>query len=80
MGCRALNALVTKPVVTPALLRIAQYAIGFSRLFELLLGNLVARITVRVVLQRKSAVGAFQALFIDGMLDAEDLVVVSVSH
>jgi hypothetical protein len=46
------HALMTEPVVSGALLRIAQNGVRFGRLFEPLLRLAIVRIAVRMVLQR----------------------------
>ena len=67
-------------VVETALLGIRQHGIRLGRLFELLLGRLVARIAIRVVLHGQLAVAAFQLGFRDGPGNLEDFVVVALAH
>src|SRR5207253_7226143 len=53
----AAQAGVAVGVVAAALLRVAEHAVGLRGLLEALLGLLVARVAVRVVLERHLAIG-----------------------
>ena len=59
-----LQALMTEPVVSRALLRIAQDGVGFSRFFKLFFGFAVAGISIRMMLQRELAVRALYGLIV----------------
>ena len=49
-------ALMSEAVVSSPFLGVGKYRVGFGRLFESLFGVLIARVFVRVVLDRKGAV------------------------
>ena len=68
------------PVVGRAFLRIAQHAIGFRCLLELVFGVRVFGVAVGVVQQRQLAVGGLDLLLAGVPAHAENLVVVSFRH
>ncbi len=54
----ALQSLVAIAIIGGAFLRIAQDAISFSGLFEILLGRLIVRVAIGMVLHRHLLIGA----------------------
>ena len=77
---RILQAGMAVAIVGGALLRVAQDAVGFGGLFELLFGIRVVRVAVRMILQRQLAVGGFHLAVVRVPADAEDFVIVSFRH
>ena len=77
---RPAEPFVTELVVLLALLRIAEDLVGLGALLELRLGFLVARVLVRVILDRQATVGAFDLVGRGVLLDAQDGVVVPCGH
>src|SRR4029078_11021107 len=75
-----LHALMAEPVVRRALLRIAQNAIGLSGFFKLIFGFAVARIMIRMMLQREPAIRALDDLIVGFATDAQNFVVVFFRH
>ena len=71
---------VPKPVVGGALLRVLEHLVGLGDLFEHLLRLFIARVFVRMVLNRFLAVGLFQLLLRDLPRHAEQFVVVFLCH
>jgi hypothetical protein len=59
---RRANSGVTESVVARAALGVREHRVSFVDLFEFLLSLVVARIAIRVVLQRHLPVGALQLL------------------
>ena len=74
-----LDARVAVGVVAPALVRVAEDAVGLGRLLEALLGLLVAGVAVGVVLEGELAVGGLDLLLRGVARDAEHLVVVALA-
>src|SRR5215217_328623 len=70
-------ARVSEAVVLRPPLGVAQHLVGLRGFLELLLGLVVPRVAIRVVLERHLAERALQLLRGDGLLDAQDLVVVA---
>jgi len=64
-------------IVDGALFRVGEHGVGFADFFELFFGVRIVGIAVRMILQRKLAVGTFQLLLGTSAADAEDLVVVA---
>ncbi|GIW76831.1 MAG: hypothetical protein KatS3mg104_1894 [Phycisphaerae bacterium] len=71
-----LHPLMTELIVSFAFGGIAENLVGFGTLFELDLGFLISRISVRVILHRQFAVGAFDLLFACRARNAEDFVII----
>ena len=65
---------------TGTLARIAQRLIGLLGLFELFLGDLIARITVGMMLHRQPPVGLLDLGFAGVARHAEDFVIVAFGH
>ena len=74
------HALAAEPVVPCALLRVAEDLVRLGRLLELALGLLVARIAVRMVLQRRLAERLLQVIRRRVARHAQNLVIVLFSH
>ena len=79
-GGRTAKARVPEAVVHVALVGVGQDRIRLSRFLEGLLGGSVARVAVRVVLERQLPVGALDLLLARVLRDAEDFVVVALAH
>jgi len=74
---------MAEDVVAFPLFLIAQNLVGFIDLFELLFSGLflvLAGLQVRVVLTRHPAVRLLQLFVGDGLLDAENIVVIAFRH
>ena len=67
-------------IVLLSLLRIAQDLVGLGALLEFRLRFLVARILVRMVLDRHAAIGALDLVGRGALVNAQDLVVVAFGH
>ena len=74
------QTLVAVSVVGRALLRIGKHAVGFGRFLELFFRRVVARIAVRMKLQRQLAVGALQLLLSRAAVNAEHFVIIAFRH
>src|SRR5579862_3243911 len=74
------NALMAEAVISGALLRIAQNAIGFVGFLELVFRRVVARVQIRMELARELLVGAFQRCVLASPLNAEDLVIIAFRY
>src|SRR5262249_28745010 len=71
---------VPETIVAAAALGIGEYLIGLADLLEALLGPLVARVLIRVILERGFAVGLLE-LFVAAAPGApQPLVVVALHH
>jgi hypothetical protein len=64
-------------VILSSLVRIAQDAIGFGSLFELLFGSLVTLVTIRMILNREFPIGTLYFLWSRVSSDTEDFVIIS---
>ena len=71
---------VAKSIVGSALVRIAQHLVRLARLFELLFCGVIARIAVRMILQRQLAISALQLLVAGFTRNAQNLVVICFAH
>ena len=67
-------------VVGGAFLRVAQDFVGMAEFLEIFLGNLVARVFVRVKFHGLLAVGFFDFVVARVLIDAENFVIVAFSH
>ena len=77
-GGAAADAGMTELVVALALLWIAQYVIGLSKLLELLFGLLVPGILVGVIFDGELAVGLLQLFGRSALSYAKDFIVISL--
>ena len=77
---RAGHAGVPEAIVARALVAVGEHRVGLGRFLEPLLGGLVARVAIRVVLERQLAVGALDVLIAGGARDAEHVVEVALAH
>jgi hypothetical protein len=68
------HAGMAEAVVSLALVGVAEHGVGLRGVLEVLLGRFVARVPVRMVLQRLPAVGALDLRLASAALDAKDLV------
>ena len=75
-AARAVEAGCAKLVVARPLVGVAQYVVGLSGLFELLLGLLVARVTVRVIFDGHLLVSTLDFVGAGRTLDAKHGVIV----
>ena len=71
---------MAEAIVGGALIAVGEHAVGLGRFLERLFRRLVARIAVRVVLQRQLAIGTLQLRLGGRLGDAEDFVVVAFAH
>ena len=71
---------MAEPIVAAALVRVGEDGVRLGASLNCLLGGVVARIAIRMVLQRQLAVGALDLLVGRVPRDAEDLVVVALAH
>src|SRR5690606_24701476 len=71
---------VTVAVVGGPFLRVLEDFVGLGDFFEHLLGLLVTGVFVRVILDGLLAVGFFELVFGRAFLDAEQFVVIGLSH
>ena len=71
---------MTIAVVGRALVRIAQHLVGLAGLLELLFRRMIARIAVRMILERQLAIGALQLLVAGIARNAQHLVVICFAH
>jgi hypothetical protein len=69
---------VSESVVAGALVGVGKHFVRFRALLELLLGDLVVGVLVRMELERELAEGALQLLRRGGAGNPEDLVVVAL--
>src|SRR5262249_44382444 len=74
------DARVPEPLVTGALVRVREDRVGLGRLFELLGGVWIVRISIRMVLQRELAVSGLQLLSVGVWPDTEDFEIVALTH
>ena len=74
---RARNTGMPVRIVSRALLRIGENAIGFSRFLEFLFGFGVARIAIGMKLQSKLAIGALEFLLAHAAADGQNFVIVA---
>jgi hypothetical protein len=79
-GGRAAKAGMPEAVVHVPLVGVDEYRVRLGRFLEALLGFFVARIAVRMVLERKLAVRALDLLLGRRTSDAQDFVVVAFAH
>ena len=75
--CTAVECGMTKLIILTSLVRIAQYCVGFLRLFELFLAFLIARMQVRVVGLSQLAVGFFDLVLGCTLFDTEHFIIIS---
>src|SRR5690606_4109600 len=68
---------MTEPVVLRALVRIAQYIVGFGSLLKLLFCFLVARITVWMVLQSDLAISFLDLILRSTLCHSQHFVIIS---
>src|SRR5579871_6070844 len=71
---------MTEAIVSRALICVAQHLVRFARFLKLFFSDVVARVTVGMILQRLLAVGALQLLVAYIARNAQYFVVVSFSH
>jgi len=71
---------VTVLVIPASLVRIAQNFVGFGSFLEFLFSFLVAGVPVRMMLHGKLAIGLLDLILARSSLDAENLVVILLSH
>ena len=71
------NTGVAKLVIGSTLLRVAQYLVGFFRLFEFFLGFCAIRIAIRMVFLRCASVGFFHLRIAGVFGDAQGFVIIS---
>ncbi len=76
----ARHAGVPEPIVSGALLGIAEHRVGLGGLLEAFLRGVVARIAVRMVLEGEFPVCALDVLIARVARDTEHLVVVALTH
>ena len=79
-AARAIEGGVTEAVVGRALLLVGEHVVGLGNLLELLLGDLVIRIAVRMVLHRELAIGLLEVVLAGIAGGAEKVVVVGPGH
>jgi hypothetical protein len=68
---------MAEAVVLGTTLRVTQNLIRLRRLFEALLGSAVARVPIRVILERQPSVGLLELILAGIAADAQNLVVVT---
>ena len=74
----AARSLVAEAIVEAPLLRVGEHLIGLGGLLETRLGFLVARVAVRMQIERELAVGSLQLGGVGVAAHAQDFVVVSL--
>ena len=79
-GGRRINARLAETVIGSTLLFVRKHGIGFADSLELFLRRLVARVSVRVILHRETAVGLLNFVGTCSAANAEQLVIVLISH
>ena len=80
LAAALVHAGVAEAIVGGALVAVGEDRVGLGRFLELLLGRVVARVAIGVVLERQLAVGALDLPVRGRARDAQDLVVVALSH
>ena len=82
MRCGAASGaqpLVAELIVALALIVVGENLISLGGFFELGLGLGIVRVAIRVILERKTPIRAFDLVGVGGALDGEDFVIVSGS-
>ena len=75
-----IHARLAVAVVGGALLVVGKHGVGFTDFLELLFGDLVTRIAVRMVLHGHAAVGLLDVVGGSVLADAEHLVIIAIRH
>jgi hypothetical protein len=78
--CGGANALMTEAIVQTPFFGVAQDGVRLGRFLETILGNLVARVSVWVVLHRELAIRALQLAVGGRSRDGQHFVVVAFAH
>src|SRR5690606_32754434 len=63
-----------------ALAGVRQHFVGLVGLLELVFRLLIARVAVRVVLHRQTAVSLLEVRFAGAALDTQDLIIITLGH
>ena len=77
---RTLQPLMPVGIVYMALLRVVQDLVGLGRFLKVFLGFLVPRIAIGMIFEGQLPIGLLYLIFIGLTRDAQDLVIVSLTH
>ena len=75
-----IHARLAVAVVGGALLVVGKHGVGFTDFLELLFGDLVTRIAVRMVLHGHATIGLLDVVGGSVLADAEHLVIIAIRH
>jgi len=76
----AIEASLAEAIIDRALLGIVQRLIRFGQFLELALGDVAARIAIRVIFHRLLAEGGLQGFLVCVFFDAENFVIRALAH